>query len=84
MIILPLHGQNTAALQPKVSGQAILQKLTRKDVIVIQTLIKHCRIPHRKLSSNQNNTNKQFNSYTTITKRKMNKIKHINKKLNHQ
>jgi len=24
LIILPLHGQNTAALQPKVSGQAIL------------------------------------------------------------
>lgn len=36
MIMLPLHGQNTAALQLKVSGQAILQKLTRKDVFVKQ------------------------------------------------
>jgi len=26
MIMLPLHGQNTAALQLKVSGQVILQK----------------------------------------------------------
>jgi len=34
MIMLPLHGQNTAALQLKVSGQAILQKLTGKDVFV--------------------------------------------------
>jgi len=33
--MLPLDGQNTAALQlPIVSGQAILQKLTRKDVFV--------------------------------------------------
>jgi hypothetical protein len=32
MIMLPLHSQNTAALQLKVSGLAILQKLTRKDV----------------------------------------------------
>jgi hypothetical protein len=36
MIMLPLHGQNTAALQQYVSGQAILQKLTRKDVFVKQ------------------------------------------------
>ena len=36
MFMLPLHGQNTAALQLKVSGQAILQKLTRKDVFVKQ------------------------------------------------
>jgi len=36
MIMLPLHGQNTTALQLKVSGQAILQKLTRKDVFVKQ------------------------------------------------
>ena len=35
IIMLPLDGQNTAALQlPIVSGQAILQKLTRKDVFV--------------------------------------------------
>jgi len=36
MIMLPLHGQNTAALQLKDSGQAILKKLTRKDVFVKQ------------------------------------------------
>ena len=36
MIMLPLHGQNTAALQLKVSGQAILKKLTRKEVFVKQ------------------------------------------------
>jgi hypothetical protein len=37
MIMLPLHGQNTAALQlTEVSGQAILQKLKRKDVSVKQ------------------------------------------------
>lgn len=41
MIMLPLHGQNTAALQQiHVSGQAILQKLTRKDVFVKQADIK--------------------------------------------
>lgn len=40
MIMLPLHGQNTAALQPKVSGQTILQKLTRKDVFVKQADMK--------------------------------------------
>ena len=39
MIMLPLHGQNTAALQLKFSGQAILQKLTRKDVFVKQANI---------------------------------------------
>jgi len=38
--MLPLHGQNTAALQHTVSGQAILQKLTRKDVFVKQADIK--------------------------------------------
>ena len=32
--MLVLDGQNTATLQFKVSGQAILQKLTRKDVFV--------------------------------------------------
>jgi hypothetical protein len=36
VITLPLHGQNTADLQLKVSGQAILQKLSRKDVFVKQ------------------------------------------------
>jgi len=39
MIMLPLHGQNTAALQLIVSGQAIHQKLTRKDVFVKQAAI---------------------------------------------
>ena len=34
MIMLPLHSQNTAALQVKVSGQAILQKLTKTDVLL--------------------------------------------------
>jgi len=34
-----LHVQNTAALQLKASGQAILQKLTRKDVFVKQANI---------------------------------------------
>jgi len=36
MIVLSLHGQNTPALQLKVSGQAILKKLTRKDFFVKQ------------------------------------------------
>ena len=34
--MLPLHGQNIEALQVNFSGQAILQKLTRKDVFVKQ------------------------------------------------
>jgi len=57
MIMLPLHGQNTAALQLTVSGQAILQKLTRKDVFVKQADIKFCRIPQKQLTSiiQQNN-----------------------------
>jgi hypothetical protein len=46
MIMLPLHGQNTAALQLSVSGQAILQKLTRRDVFVKQAdnvlKVAHC------------------------------------------
>jgi len=50
MIMLPLHGQNTAALQLQVSGQAILQKLTRKDVFVKQADIKLCRIPQKQLT----------------------------------
>jgi hypothetical protein len=42
MIMLPLHGQNTAALQPylNTSGQATPQKLTRKDVFVKQAHMK--------------------------------------------
>jgi len=41
MIKLPLRGQNTAALQLiKVSAQAILQKLTRKNVFVKQADMK--------------------------------------------
>ena len=44
--MLPLHGQNTAALQLKVSGQAILKKLTRKDIVVKQAdTIIFCLIP---------------------------------------
>jgi hypothetical protein len=39
--MLPLHGQNTAALQFRVSGQTILQKLPRKDVFVKQAGIKN-------------------------------------------
>jgi hypothetical protein len=43
MIMLPLHGQRTAALQLhlNVSGQAILKKLTRKDVFVKRTDMKN-------------------------------------------
>jgi len=57
MIMLPLHGQNTAALQLTVSGQAILQKLTRKDVFVKQADIKFCLIPQKQLTPiiSQNN-----------------------------
>jgi hypothetical protein len=39
MIMLPLHGQNTAALQ-KISGQAIPQKNTREVVFDKQADIK--------------------------------------------
>jgi hypothetical protein len=36
-ILSILHGQNTAALQLiNISGQAILQKLTRRDIFVKQ------------------------------------------------
>ena len=41
VIMLPLHGQNTAALQLKDSGQAILQNLTKKDVFVKQVDMKN-------------------------------------------
>ena len=40
MIMLPLHGQNTTGPQFKVSGQAILRKLTRKDVFIKQADMK--------------------------------------------
>jgi hypothetical protein len=36
MIMLPLHGQSTAALQKKFSGQALPQKITRGAVFVKQ------------------------------------------------
>ena len=50
--MLPLHGQNTVVYQPiKVSGQAILQKLTRKYVFVKQADMK--LLPH---SSKEINT----------------------------
>jgi len=55
--MLPLHGQNTTSLQPiKVSGQAILQKLTRKDVFVKQADMKFCLIPQKKLTSKYKTT----------------------------
>jgi hypothetical protein len=41
MIMLPFHGQNTAALQVHVSGQALLQKLRRMDVFVKQADVKN-------------------------------------------
>ena len=51
--MLPLHGQNTTTIQfIKVSGQAILQKVTRKDVFVKQADMKFCLIPQKKLPSN--------------------------------
>ena len=57
MIMLPLHGQNTTTLQLiKVSGQAILQKLTRKDVFVKQADMKFCLIPQNKLTSKYKTT----------------------------
>jgi hypothetical protein len=41
MIMLTLRGQNTGALQLlNVSGQAILQELTRKDAFVKQVYMK--------------------------------------------
>ena len=51
MIMLLLHGQNTAVIQCKVSGQAILQKLTRKDIFGKRTDMKFCLIPEKKLTS---------------------------------
>jgi hypothetical protein len=60
MIMLHLHGQNTAALQLKVSGQAILKKLTRRDVFVKQADMKHFYlIPKKKLTPITINNNKQ-------------------------
>jgi hypothetical protein len=57
MIMLPLDGQKTAALQLiKVSGQAILQKLIRKDVFVKQADKKFCIIPQKKLPSKDKTT----------------------------
>jgi len=43
-----LQGQNTAALQIKVSGQAILQKLKRKYVFIKKTDFIKCLIPQNK------------------------------------
>jgi len=58
--MLPLDGQNTAALQLiKVSGQTILQKITRKDVFVKQVDMKFCLIPQKKLTSKYKQHNKQ-------------------------
>ena len=55
--MLPLDGQNTTALQLiKVSGQAILQKLTRKDVFVKQVDMKFCLISQNKLTSKYKTT----------------------------
>jgi len=68
MIMLPLHGQNTAALQLNVSGQAILQKLTRKDVFVKQADIK--TLPNSSKAINIYHQTKQsikFTNYTIIT-----------------
>ena len=50
MNMLLLHGQNTAALQLHVSGQAILQKLTRKDVFVKQADMKNLRNSLKEIS----------------------------------
>jgi hypothetical protein len=36
MIMLPLHGQSTTALQKKFTGQALSQKITRGVVFVKQ------------------------------------------------
>jgi len=56
-IMLPLHGQNTVAPRSlKVSGQAILQKLTRKNVFVKKADMKFCRIPQKKLTSKYKTT----------------------------
>jgi len=58
--MLPLHGQNTTTIQfIKVSGQAILQKVTRKDVFVKQADMKFCLIPQKKLPSNMKQHNEQ-------------------------
>jgi hypothetical protein len=48
--MLPLHGQNTATLQKlNVSGQAILQKLTRKavDMDMSYTRVLHIKVAYR-------------------------------------
>jgi len=58
--MLPLHGQNTTTIQfIKVSGQAILQKVTRKDVFVKQADMKFFLIPQKKLQSNMKQHNEQ-------------------------
>ena len=54
--MLPLHGQNTAALQLKVSGQAILQKLTRKDVFVKQADVKNLPNSSKEINIQMYNT----------------------------
>jgi len=59
MIMLPLHGQNTAALQLKVSWQAILQKLTRKDVFVKQADMELLPNSSKEINIQSHNTNKQ-------------------------
>jgi hypothetical protein len=62
MIMLPLHGQNTAARQHlNVSGQAILQKLKRKKIFVKQADMKNLSNSSKESMHPKNNvTNKIY------------------------
>jgi len=56
MIMPPSHGPNTAALQLKVSRQAILQKLRRKEVFVKQAYMKTLPNSSKEIKIHSNNT----------------------------
>jgi hypothetical protein len=75
MIMLHLHGQNTAAFQQlKVSGQATLQKLTRKDVFVKQADMKSLPNSSKEIRIHMNNIKIIFTNCTIITIQNKDKV----------
>ena len=58
--MLRLHGQNTAALQLHASGQAVLKKLTRKDVFVKEANMKNLPNSLKEISIQKTTQNKNL------------------------